>query len=300
MLSNRDAGDVASLEEVFRSHEFGRAADAWGDGEVSDPTGREDVILAKEFGRRLTAVPRRDVEDEAERRPPARDDGLEGSEQPLEVAPSDGGAGLGEEHPEAPSPEPSRRPTGRYWTIAFVGALVALVAAGITTGAGQRPRASVSAHGEHGTALPGGGFRAPRAASTGSTPPAGSLTAAAGSGGLSSGAGTEGGLGSGNAPGGRVSLVGPATFTATPASPAASGNAGGGSGGTPGSPPPPGSTNPVAPVASALGSAVSAVGSSVTTAMSQIGGSVPAAGSTTGVVNTVVNTLDQAVGAPSE
>ena len=109
-----------------------------------------------------------------------------------------------------------------------------------------------------------------------------------------------GGLGSGNAPGGRVSLVGPATFTGTPVSPAASGNAGAGAAG-----PRVPRRLPEAPIRSLLsrrplGSAVSAVGSSVTTATSQIGGSVPAAGSTTGVVNTVVNTLDQAVGASSE
>ena len=97
-----------------------------------------------------------------------------------------------------------------------------------------------------------------------------------------------------------MTLVGPSTFTGTPVSPVAPGNSPGGGRGTTGFPPPSGGTNPAAPVASAIGSTVSAVGSSVTTAASQIGSSVPAAAATTGVVNTVVNTLDQAVSASTE
>lgn len=304
MFSKRDAGDVGSLEEVFRSNEFGRATDAWRGGGVSYPEGREDVILAKEFGRPY-AVSLHEVGDEAEPRLPpaedgpraARDNEMEDSEQPLQAAPSRGGAGLGEDHPEASSTTPSRRPTGRYWTIAFVSALAALAAAGITARAGQHPRSNVSAQGKHDSVRPDSGFHTSGAGSTGSTARGGSLTAAAGSGGLSSGTGTDVGLGSGNEPGGHVTLVGPATFTGTPVSPAAPGNSPGGGNGTTGSPPPSGSTSPAAPVESAVGSAVSAVGSSVTTAANQIGSSVPAPASTTSVENTVVNTLDEAVSA---
>jgi hypothetical protein len=301
MFSNGDTGDVGSLEEVFRSHEFGQATDAWRGGGVSDP---EDVILAKEFGRALAAVSLHEVEDEAEPRlSPAdgpgapSDNEMEESGQPLQAAPSGGGAGLGEEHPEASSTAPSRRPTSRYWTIAFVSALAALAAAGITARAGQHPRSNVSAQGKHDTVRPDSGFHASGAGSAGSTAPGGSLTAAAGSGGPSSGTGADVGLGSGNEPGGHVTLVGPATFTGTPVSPAAPGNSPGGGNGTTGFPPPSGSTSPAAPVASGVGRAVSAVGSSVTTAASQIGSSVPAPASITGVENTVVNTLDEAVSA---
>jgi hypothetical protein len=305
MFSNQDACEVGGLEVIFRSHQFGRGIDAVEGGEISDLGGREDVIFAKEFGRPLTAVPLHDVEDEAERglspgggrlEAPGMDE-TEVSEPPLRVAPSEGGAGLGAEHAEAPS----KRPTTRYWTIASVGALAALVAAGITAGTSQHPRSNVSAQGKHDTARPDGGSHTPRAASTGPTVPGGSLTAAAGPDGLSSGTGTstktDGGLGSGTSPGGHVTLVAPATFTGTPVSPAASGNSPGGGNGTTGSPPPSGSTNPAALATSVVGSTASAVGSSVTTAASQVGSSVPAAASTSGVVNTVVNTLDQAVSA---
>jgi hypothetical protein len=301
MFSNQDACEVGGLEVIFRSHQFGRGTDAVGGRAISDLGGHEDMIFAKEFGRPLTAVPLRDVEDEAERglspgggRLEAQGmDETEVSEPPLQVAPFEGGAALGAENADAPSTAPPKRPTTRYWTIASVGALAALVAAGITAGPSQHPRSNVSAQGKHDTARPDGRSHTPYAASTGSTAPRG--------GGLSSGTGTststDGGLGSGNSPGGHVTLVGPATFTGTPVSPVASGSSPGGGSGTTGSPPPSGTTNPVAPVASVVGSTASVVGSSVTTAASQVGNSVPAAASTGGVVNTVVNTLDQAVSA---
>jgi hypothetical protein len=284
-----------------------RGTDAAEGREISDLGGREDVIFAKEFGRPLTAVPLHDVEDQAVRGLSPRGGRLEGSgetevsELPLQVAPSEGGAGLGAEHADAPSTAPSKRPTTRYRTIASVGALAALVAAGITAGPSQHPRSNLSAQGKHDTARPDGGSHTPRAGSTGPTVPGGSLTAAAEPGGLSSGTGastsTDGGLGSGNSPGGHVTLVGPATFTGIPVSPAASGNSPGRVNGTTGSPPLSGSINPAALPTSVVGGTASAVGSSVTTAASQVGSSVPAAASTSGVVNTVVNTIDQAVSA---
>jgi hypothetical protein len=305
MFSNRDTGDVGSLEEIFRSHEFGRATDDWRGGGSCDPTSREDVIFAKEFGRPLTAVSLREVDDEAEPRLSSAEDGpgaareneMEESEQPLQAAPSGGGAGMGEDHPEASSTAPSRRPASRYWTIAFVSAIAALVAAGITAGAGQHPRSNASAQGKHHTVRPDSGSHTSGAGSTGSTAPGGSLAATAGSGGQSSGRGADVGLGSGNEPGGHVTLVGPATFTGTPVSPAAPGNSPGAGNGTTGSSPSSGSTSTAAPVASAVGSSVSAAGSSVTTAANQIESSVPAPASTSAVENTVVNTLDQAVSA---
>ena len=58
-------------------------------------------------------------------------------------------------------------------------------------GPSQHPRSNVSAQGKHDTARPDGGSHTSGAASTGSTAPGGSLTAAAGSGGLSSDTGTS-------------------------------------------------------------------------------------------------------------
>jgi hypothetical protein len=308
MFSNQDACEVGGLEVIFRSHQFGRATGAEEAGEVSDLACRENVIFAKEFGRPLTPVSLHDVDGDAERRlsggggrpeEPGTEE-TEGPEPAPQIAPSEGGAGLGAQEAEAAStPPPPKRPVTRYWTIASVGALAALVAAGITAGPNQHPRSDISAQGRHGTARPNSRAHTPRATSTGSTAPSGALTAAAGSGGLSSGTGTstDGGRGSGNSPGGHVALVGPATFTGTPVSPTVSSTSPGGSGGTTGSPPTSGSTNPGAPVTSVVGSAASALGSTVTTAASQLGSSVPAAASTAGVVNTVVDALDQAVSA---
>jgi hypothetical protein len=307
MFTNRDARDVGSLEEVFRSHEFGRVTDAMGGRGVFDPAGREGALFAQEFGRPLTAVLSHDVEGGAEPRrsaggggPGALSEETEVPEQLQQVGPSRDGAPSGQEHAGAPS---KRRAT-RYGTIASVTALAALVAAGVMAGVGHHARSTVSAQGKHHTARPHSGQGGPGAASTGSRIPSGSLMTAAGSGGLSSGKAMDAGLRAGNAPGVHVSLVGPSIFTGNPTSPAASPTPSGtspgvGSGAT-GSLPPSGTTNPVAPVASPLGNTVSAVGSSVATAASQLGSSVPAAASATGVANTIVNTLDQAVSASTE
>jgi hypothetical protein len=310
MFSKRDADDVGSLEEVFRSHEFGRATGAMGKGGVLAFAGYEEALFAKEFHRPLTAVPVRGVEGEAEHRQStsgggpeaAQVDEVEMPEQPLQETPSGGGAAPKAEHAEAPKPASTRRAT-RFWTVASVSALVALVAAGIMAGASHHPRSNVLAQGRHNTGRPHGGLQAPGAAPAGSTAPGGSLAAADGPAGLSPGTFTDGGPGAGTAPGGHVTLVGPATFTGTPVPPAASGNAPGAGDGAIASPPPAGGTNPVAPVgpaapvASTVGNTVSAIGSSVTTATGQIASFVPATGPGVGVVNTLVNTLDPAAGA---
>ena len=234
MFTNWDARDVGGLEEVFRSHEFGRVTDATRGRGVSRPAGCEDALFAWEFDRPLTAVPSRDVEGGAEPRrsaggggPEALSEETEVPEQLQQVGPSGDGAPSGPEHAETPSTAPSKRRATRYGTIASVTALVALVAAGIMAGAGHHARSSVSAQGKHHTTRPHSGLGSPGAASTGSTAPSGSLATAAGSGGQSSGKATETGLRAGNAPGGHVSLVGPSTFTGTPTSPTASPTASG-------------------------------------------------------------------------
>jgi hypothetical protein len=307
MFTNWDAREVGSLEEVFRSHEFGQPPNTMGGGGASYPARREDGLFAKEFGRPLTAVHSHD-DGEGEPLLSAGGSGPEAApneeperpEQRPQVEPSGGDAALGAEHAEASWRAPSKRHGTRYGTIATVVALVALVAAGIMAGVGHHPRSSVSAQGAHNAARPHSEFQAPAAASPRSVTPSGSLTAAPGSGGQSSRSAAHSGLGSGNAPGGQVTLVGPATYTGTPAPPAASGTSPGGGSGATGSPSPPGNVAPVGPVAPNIGSTVSTAGSTVATAAGQLGSSVPAAGSTVGAVNGVVNVLDQAVSAPTE
>ena len=92
-------------------------------------------------------------------------------------------------------PSAWRRHSNRYWTIASVSALVALVAAGITAGAGQHQRSHVAAQGRHGRSRPGGGLNTSGAASMGLAAPGGLLADAAGSASPSAVAGTNGGGG---------------------------------------------------------------------------------------------------------
>jgi hypothetical protein len=293
MINNQDAGDISGLEEVFRSQEFGRASGTAANGSagIGLSVRRGEGILGTRFGRRPVAGPVVRSGDD-------RDDESPAPKQPSSVSASGAGAEPG--RASADDPSAWRRHSSRYWTIASVSALVALVAAGITAGAGQHPRSHVAAQGRHGRSRSGGGLNTSGTAATGLAAPGGLLADAAGSAGPSSVAGTKGGLGSGNAPGGHVTLIGAATFTGVPGSPAApSRDAPGGgdaSGGAAGSPPPAG-TNPAAPVVSTVGSAVSSATSSVTTLASQIGTSVPAAASTTGAVNNAITTIDQAVSA---
>ena len=294
MINNQDAGDISGLEEVFRSQEFGRASGTAADGSagIGFSVRRGEGILGTRFGRRPVAAPVVRTGDD-------RDDESPVPRQRSSV--SAAGAGAAPRRGSADDPSAWRRHSSRYWTIASVSALVALVAAGITAGAGQHPRSHVAAQGRHGSSRSGGGgLNTSGTASTGLAAPGGLLADAAGSAGPSSVAGTKGGPGSGNAPGGHVTLIGPATFTEAPGSPAAPSrgapSGGGASGGAAGSPPPAG-TDPAAPVVSTVGSAVSSATSSVTTLASQIGTSVPAAASTTGAVDNAITTIDQAVSA---
>jgi hypothetical protein len=308
MFNDQDAGDISGLEEVFRSQEFRRASGS----AVDAPAGvglsvrRGEGIFGARFGRRPVADPAvRTGDDAGWRRTPdavgppvAGADETEASEQSTPVPASGAGPALGRGHAEDPSATAWTRHSTRYWTIACVSALVALVAAGVTAGTGQLARSNVAAQGRHRAAGQGGGLNTSGSASTGLAAPGGLLAtaAAAGSPGPSSVAGTDGGSGSGNAPGGRVTLIGPATFTGAPGSPPApSGSAPSAGGGAAGSPP--SGTNPAAPVTSTVGSTVSSAGSSVTTLASQIGTSLPAAASTTGAVSNVISTVDQAVSA---
>jgi len=308
MFGHRDAGDVRGLEEVFRSEEFRRGTDNMRREDVASPIGPEDMLFAQEFGRPRTVVRLHDPSDftdstlarSGEALPAAWADDGEEPEPRLQANSSDGGGASGD--PDSVTPPASwNRRSARYWTLACVSALAALVAAGITTGSGSSHRPSIAAQGTHGAARRGGGYHTAGPATTGPAAPGRNGTGATGSGSHSPGVELAGNRGPSTASGGHVSLTGAATYTGAPGSPGASSGGSGSGGGRPGSPSPAGGSNPVAPiaplapVASTVGSTVSALGTSVTTAASQVGSSVPAAASTTGAVSNVVSTVDQAV-----
>lgn len=304
MLSNRDARDVGGLEEVFRSDDFRRTADATS----RDASGRvrpEDTIVAGEFVRPMASVPVRDARGEVNHnllpgrgepaRPPVDETQLPGR-QP---------------HVASAETAPSKPGAPRYLTIATVSVLAVLVVAGIMAGMGHHQRPTVLAQGEHDTARPHGGSGTSGAASTGSAAPDGPRMG--GSGGPPEVEATLAGLGSGTAPGGRVTLVGPASFTGTPTPPAVPGDPQGVAGGALGSTPGAGSASPAAPVApgagggnatppaaSAAGSTVGDVGSSVTAAGGEIQSAVPATAPVADVTSAVVNALGLAVSSSTE
>ena len=240
MINNQDAGDISGLEEVFRSQEFGRTSGTTAVGPAGADLSlrRGDGILGTRFGRRPVAAPVGRTEDDAgSRRTPdaVGSPGAGADEDPASKEPSSvpsSGAGAGPGKGPAGGPFVWRRHSSRYWTIASVSALSALVAAGITAGMGQHPRSHVAAQARHGGSRPGGGLNTSGAASTGLAAPGGLLADAGGSAGPSSVAGTNSEPRSGNAPGGHVTLIGAATFTGAPGSQAApSGGAPSGAGG---------------------------------------------------------------------
>ena len=310
---NWDACDVGSLEEIFRSHEFGRGQPARREvGGVSgfrSSRGRDSS--PRSSAGRCTAVPSRDVEGEAERRL-SPGEGRTGDDaesrrpkcqsNPRRSSPRVAVRGRDPEHPKAPSTAPSKRHATRYGTIASVSALVALVAAGIMAGAGQHPRSSVSAQGKHDTALPQRRVQAPARRQRARQLRADRSRPRPGPAACHRARLTHDGPGSGNAPGGSVTLVGPADLhrhsgprPRRPAAlrqqrqqrghrfPAASRQHQ--------------SRRPRRVRRREHGERRRVVGRD---RCGQLGSSVPAAASTTGVVNTVVNTLDQAVSASTE
>jgi hypothetical protein len=297
MMRNKDASDVRGLEEVFRSHEFGRATDATGDGAISLPGDLEDEsTTVRGIRRPLSSVHVYEAGDESEPRPSAggesaRLGGTVAPEQLLLDASSDGGR-VGKGPAEAPAASGWNRHSTRYWTLACLSALAALVAAGVTAGSNpQRP--SLAAQGAHGGSHAqtghGGKYHTSRPATSGPTAASGTLASSGSSG--AAGAAGGGAHGTGNVPGGHVSLIGASTFTGAP------GGSASGGGGKASSPPPAAAGNPVAPVAATVTSTVSGAGTAVTTAASQVGSSVPAAASTAAVVGSTVTAVDQAVSA---
>jgi hypothetical protein len=305
MVKKHDSGDVSGLEEVFRSQEFSRMSETGdaGAGEAVAPGRHDDTLFKKMFGHAHASVsdlrhsddwgPDVAVRQSAAPAPPPGTPPT--SRRQLETDAAGGGT-AGAEEGAVGSSDPWKRESGRYWTIAAVSALVALVVAGITAGNGQHAL-HISAQGtQHGTAQSHHGSQGSGGATTGPTA-AGSLTGAIGSGALHVGLASTGTRGSATGPGGHVTLIGAATTTGTPfpsSSTSSGGSSGGGAGGVP---PGLGGTDPIAPVAAGVGSTVDTVGTSVTGLANQIGTAVPTAAPTTSAVNGVVGTLDQAVSA---
>ena len=136
-----DAGDVNDLEEVFRSQELSRATGS-GSGGRTSREGRDDALLRRMFGHASSARRdfHRDDEAGAGGSPPRRAHRRR-ARRGLAVGAADRGGVLGrrcgssETADAAVSAEPPwRRGSGRYWTIAALSALAALVVAGVTAG----------------------------------------------------------------------------------------------------------------------------------------------------------------------
>jgi hypothetical protein len=290
-MFNNDPSDVRGLEEIFQSSQFGRTSESAGAG--PDTAGRsaafQESIFRREFGHgtHATAPLLRSGERAGSNRRPPDDVVPAGSA----VVPPPREAQL------APPSTPRKHDSNRYWAIAALCAAVALVAAGVTSGAGQHGPPAVSAQGHGTTGRPHHGVSPSGATSTGTgVVPGGSPVAAAGSAAPSLTAVHPGkSSASGNAPGGHVTLIGAATTNGTPVT-ASPGGSPTGTGGTPGSPPPPSGGNPVAPVATTVGSTVTAVGASITTVANQVGNSVPGTASVTNTVGSFVGEVGQAVG----
>jgi hypothetical protein len=298
MVKNHDVADVRGLEEVFRSQEISRASGATGgDSAATSPEGRDGALLRRMFGPASSARRDRHRDDDTGARdalsrrvaPATALDAALLPERQSEAASSGGGGALGANTAAVAADPPWKRQSGRYWTIAAFSAVVALVVAGVTAGHAQHGPSSTSAQSARGTVRPHEKISTPTAAPTGPTTP-GSLTGSIGTGVLALGKPSAGARGSGNEPGGHVTLIGAATTTGARPAPGGGSPGGGSSGASSGS----GGSNPVTPVAAGVGNTV---GTSVTGVVNQLGSTVPAAAPATSAVSSVLDSVDQAVGA---
>jgi hypothetical protein len=283
MVKKHDPGDVRGLEEVFRSQELSRVSETGTSPGDNGPRGRDDGLFTNMFGDASAAGT--DLKRGDEVAPDITSPPRASSTAPLEA----------DHEEEAGSSESWKRESGRYWTIAAVSAVVALVVAGVTAGTGQHSPLHISAQGEqHGPAQTHKGAHGSGGTTTSPTAP-GSLTGAVGSGVLLLGLPSTGTRESATGPGGHVTLSGAASTTGASSPPSSTSSGGSPGAGAGGAPPGLGGSDPVAPVAAGVGTTVSAVGSSITGLANQLGGAVPAAAPTASAVNGVVSTLDQAV-----
>jgi hypothetical protein len=264
---NRNVRDVRGLEELLRSQDATRAIG--GDsGSFAFAVGREDA-MALELDSALMP---------------------EGFSQTVCWG---GGTTFGETDDTVSLESSWKRETGRYWTIAALSALVAIVVAGgFTAGVGHHGLFNGSAHGADRTARPHGGTPPPVAAPTGPTAP-GSLVGAVGSGALALGAPPAEARGSGSEPARRVTPSGRAATTGTLPAPSRAAPAVGSTSASSG----PTAGNPAPSPPATVKSMVASVGSSVTGLANQFGDALPAAAPPTNAVRGAVNSVDQAVSA---
>ena len=299
--SQHNAGDVSGLEEVFRSQELTRASETAGhapEGAIhrtghAEATERNDRVVAPEV-HQVRDDARSGTGPRTRGSSPGPADSLLQPGALLEPDQGGGGAGLGETRATASAGVPQRRESNRYWTIAALSALVALVVAGVTSGTGQHRAPTTSAQMKSRPTRPHSGFHSSGAAATGPTAP-GSLTGEVGSGARLSRMSSAATRSTGDAPGGNVTLSGAATTTGAGASSTTTTTGGSPGGGTTGSPPPSLGSNPVTPVAAGFGSTVGSVGASVTGLANQLASEVPAVAHATNVASNAVGAVDQAV-----
>jgi hypothetical protein len=306
MVKNHDTGDVRGLEEVFRSQEISRASgDMEGGPGTTSREVRDVALLRRTFDhawselRDLNRDDHTGATDAVSRQvaPASTLDAALMAGHYSEAASSGGGEARGGNGAAVSAGPPWKRQSGRYWTIAALSAVVALVVAGVTAGDAHHGPSSKSAQGAHGAVRPHGGAGTPDTGPIGPTAP-GSLTGAIGAGVLALQSPPAGAHGPGNKPGGHVTLSGAATTTGTPSSTVGGSPRGGSPGsGSSGASPGSGGSNPVAPVAAGVGTTVGTVGTSVTGLANQLGSAVPATTPATSAVSGVLASVDQAVSA---
>lgn len=273
MSDQRRSGAVISLEEIFRSREFGRRPARWAAApvatvEATEPPHLEEVFLSEFFGHpEAIAVP--------------------AATGAMPAVPPAAGPGLVLLSGGRDAARDFTRYRGAIGAVSGVAA-AALVVAGMTSGPGSRSeQPTVSAEGQppgHGSA-PGG--EGPLPASGGvATPPNGSGPGT-GRPATATGGSPFAQLASASAPAPAAVLV-PAPPPPTPVAV------------VPSPPAPPGGTSPsgpspggsvLTPVLAAAGHTVSAVGSTVTAASNDLAQAVPPASPVTGLLSTVGATV---------
>ena len=163
-MYGNDPGEIRGLEEIFRSRQFGRTSDSAGAGPeaVARSAAREESVFKSEFGggRCVPAPVPRGSEAGEGAGPSIRpaDAAVSADTPPPRSAePELAGALVGVAHAGEGAVSSSGRPkreTNTYRAIAALSAVAALVAAGVTSGAGQHRPPSVSAQGPRSPARP--------------------------------------------------------------------------------------------------------------------------------------------------
>lgn len=271
MSEEQSTDAVVSLEEVFRSRDFGRRPSRWGTStfvtvDPADPPQLEHVFLSELFGH-PEAIARTGTTTATTGTTPA--------ERPTLVLLAGRGS----------SERDLTRYRGAIGAVSGVAA-AAFVVASLSTGTGQQPgQPTISAQGPppgHGAPSPGGsgqpgGVVTEPSTSGGGTNTSPFVTA------ISGGGATVAQLASLRTPPPQpvVAQVPPPSEVAPPPPPEV----------VPPPPPPPGGGGVLKPVLSAVGNTVSAVGSTVTKASNALGSAVPAVAPVTGMLGSLGSTV---------